>query len=135
MDYSSSNQKVFYFSRTPRMSSSRRISLSSPSTLTSVPPYLPKSTRSPTLTSSFRTVPSSWTLPLPTARTSPSMGFSLAESGMMMPLLLFFDTLDDDAVLKRTDVAHGCVSPDVLGADAGGRGLAAVDCQHSRPET
>src|SRR6202035_877512 len=76
-----------HFSSTPRMSSSRRMRRSSPSTLTSVPPYLPKRTRSPTLTSSFRTVPSSRTLPLPTAMTSPSIGFSFAVSGMMIPPL------------------------------------------------
>ena len=40
-------------------------------------------------TSSLRTVPSSRTLPLPTAITSPSIGFSLAVSGMMIPPLLF----------------------------------------------
>src|SRR5262249_13061214 len=39
-----------HFSRTARMSSSRTMRRSSPSSLTSVPLYLPKSTRSPTFT-------------------------------------------------------------------------------------
>ena len=95
-----------HFSMTPRMSSSRRMRCSSPSIFTSVPEYLPKRTRSPAFTSSLRTVPSSRTLPLPTAMTSPSIGFSLAVSGMMMPalgLLFFLDALDDDAVLQRSN--------------------------------
>ena len=41
---------------TPRMSSSRMMRCSSPSILTSVPLYLPNSTRSPFLTSSVRTL-------------------------------------------------------------------------------
>ena len=52
------------------------------------------------------------TLPLPTAITSPSIGFSLAVSGMMMPPLVFssfVDALDDDAVGERTDF-HGLES-------------------------
>src|SRR5690606_17619335 len=78
-----------HFSITPRMSSSRRMRRSSPSIFTSVPAYLPNSTRSPALTSSFRTLPSSRIFPLPTASTSPSMGFSFAVSGMMIPPLVF----------------------------------------------
>src|SRR5690348_628082 len=60
-------------------------SSSSPSTLTSVPEYLPNSTLSPALTAIGRTLPSSWILPVPTATTSPLIGFSVAVSGMTMP--------------------------------------------------
>src|SRR5437868_4629047 len=78
-----------YFSMTPRMSSSRIIKCSWPSILISVPAYLENSTRSPGLMSRARTFPSSRILPFPTAMTSPSMGFSLAVSGMMMPPFVF----------------------------------------------
>src|SRR6266852_4056283 len=71
--------------RMPRTSSSFMMRYSSPSSLTSLPEYLPKRTRSPALTSSGVFLPSSETLPLPTAMTLPSWGFSLALSGMMMP--------------------------------------------------
>src|SRR5215468_3929913 len=74
-----------YFSSTPRMSSSRRIRWSTPSILISLPEYLPNRMRSPFFTLSGRTLPLSSALPLPTAMTSPSAGFSLAVSGMMMP--------------------------------------------------
>src|SRR5947209_13043752 len=71
------------------MSSSRIIRCSSPSILISVPAYFEKSTRSPALMSRARTFPSSRILPLPTATTWPSIGFSLAVSGMMMPPFVF----------------------------------------------
>src|ERR1039458_8154185 len=74
-----------YFLTMPRTSSSRMMRNSSPSSLISVPEYLPKRMVSPALTSSGNTLPSSFDLPLPTAITSPCCGFSLAESGMMMP--------------------------------------------------
>src|SRR6185436_4746278 len=45
-------------------------------------------TLSPTLTSSAVSRPSSRRLPLPTATTSPCIGFSCAVSGMMMPALV-----------------------------------------------
>src|SRR5260370_11245372 len=81
----SSDVAVFadYFSITPRTSSSRSMRCSSPSILISFPAYLLNSTRSPGLMSSGRTLPFSSTLPLPTAITRPSTGFSLAVSGMM----------------------------------------------------
>src|SRR5215469_15069728 len=69
----------------PMMSDSFMIMSSSPSSLISVPDHLPKSTRSPALTSSGCSLPSSPRAPGPTAITSPSIGFSLAVSGMMMP--------------------------------------------------
>src|SRR5262249_32317158 len=78
-----------YFSTTPRISSSRRMRCSTPLTVISLPAYLPNRIRSPALTASGRTLPSSSTLPVPTATISPSMGFSLAVSGMMMPPLVF----------------------------------------------
>src|SRR5690606_25888226 len=81
-----------HFSMTPRMSSSRRMRCSSPSSLTSVPAYLPNRTRSPVLTLSSMRLPSS-SLPGPTAMTSPSMGFSLAVSGMMIPPLVLSSSL------------------------------------------
>src|SRR5690606_24594515 len=74
-------------SMTAMTSSSRMTSSSSPSTFTSVPPYLPNRILSPTFTSSGRTLPSSWILPLPTATTLPWTGFSVAVSGMMIPPL------------------------------------------------
>src|SRR5262249_34292092 len=77
------------YSITPRTSSSRRMMCSTPSTLISVPAYLPKRIRSPALTSSWTSLPSSRRLPEPTAMTLPSSGRSLAESGMMMPPRVF----------------------------------------------
>src|SRR4029077_17803846 len=70
---------------TAMTSSSRMTTRSSPSTLTSVPLYLPNRILSPTLTSRGRTVPSSRILPLPTAMTFPCTGFSAAVSGITMP--------------------------------------------------
>src|SRR5690606_10765485 len=81
----------------PMMSLSFMISRSSPSSLTSVPDHLPNSTRSPALTSSGVTLPSSERVPEPTATTSPSLGFSLALSGMMMPPAVF-----SSASMRRT---------------------------------
>src|SRR5262249_45482592 len=77
----------YFFSpaSTPSTSSSRRITYSVPSILTSVPLYLPISTRSPFFTSIAMRLPSSVSLPGPTATTSPSCGFSFAVSGMMIP--------------------------------------------------
>src|SRR4029079_1761894 len=80
---------LLYFSMTPRTSSSRRMRCSTPSTLISVPAYLPNRIRSPFFTSSATRVPSSRRLPEPTATTSPSSGRSLALSGMMIPPLVF----------------------------------------------
>ncbi len=77
-----------YYSTIPIMSLSRRIKYSSPSCFTSVPAYFAKSTFCPTLTSSAVRLPLSSTLPGPTARISPSWGFSLAVSGSTMPLLV-----------------------------------------------
>ena len=73
---------------TPRMSLSFMISRSSPSILTSVPDHLPNRMRSPTFTSSAMSLPLSSRAPGPTAMTSPSCGFSLAVSGMMIPPLV-----------------------------------------------
>jgi hypothetical protein len=58
------------------------------SILTSVPDHLPNRMRSPALTSSGTSLPLSSRAPGPTAMTSPSCGFSLAVSGMMMPPLV-----------------------------------------------
>src|SRR5499426_3401397 len=71
------------------MSDSFMIRSSSPSSLTSVPDHLPNRTRSPAFTSSATSLPASSRAPGPTATTSPSCGFSLAVSGMMMPPLVF----------------------------------------------
>src|SRR5215472_15452034 len=76
-------------STTPMMSLSFATTKSSPSILISVPDHFPNSTRSPTLTSSGCSLPSSPREPGPAAMTSPSIGFSLAVSGMMMPPLVF----------------------------------------------
>src|SRR6185437_11076097 len=74
---------------TPMMSDSFMMRSSSPSILTSVPDHLPNSTRSPALTSIGMSLPASSRPPGPTATISPSCGFSLAVSGMMMPPLVF----------------------------------------------
>src|SRR5205823_4226239 len=73
----------------PMMSDSFMMMRSSLSSLTSVPDHLPNSTRSPLLTSSGWILPSSPRAPGPTATTSPSIGFSFAVSGMMMPPVVF----------------------------------------------
>src|SRR5271165_1031792 len=72
----------------PMTSDSFMIISSSPSRRTSVPDHLPNSTRSPALRSSGCTLPSSPRAPGPTAMTSPSIGFSWAVSGMMIPPLV-----------------------------------------------
>src|SRR5262245_58472500 len=74
------------------MSSSRITSSSSPCTFTVCPEYLPNRILSPTFTDIGRTLPSSSSLPVPTATTSPVSGFSAAVSGMTMP----------DAVLRSS---------------------------------
>src|SRR6266446_3389723 len=73
---------------TARMSSEFRILYSLPSSLISVPPYLLTSTRSPFLTSKGTFLPLSSVLPVPSAMMMPSVGFSLALSGMIMPPFL-----------------------------------------------
>src|SRR5208283_599912 len=76
----------YYLSMTARTSRAESTRYSSPPYLTSVPPYLLYSTTSPTLTSiGTRLVPASSKRPGPTARTSPSWGFSLAVSGITSP--------------------------------------------------
>ena len=50
---------------------------------TSVPDHLPNSTRLPAFTSSGTSLPVSSRAPGPRAMTSPSIGFSLAVSGMI----------------------------------------------------
>ena len=79
------------------MSDSFMIRSSSPSSLTSVPDHLPNRMRSPAFTSSARSSPLSFSVPGPTEITSPSCGFSLAVSGMMMPPAVF-----SSAVTRRT---------------------------------
>src|SRR6185312_9524465 len=77
--------KSYLLSMTAMTSSSRMTSNSSPSSLTSVPLYLPNRILSPTFTSRGRTLPSSRILPLPTATIFPWTGFSAAVSGITMP--------------------------------------------------
>src|ERR1700750_1190954 len=75
-----------YLSMTWSASRAESTRSSSPAYFTSVPPYLLYSTTSPTLTSiGTRLVPASSKRPGPTARTSPSWGFSLAVSGVTRP--------------------------------------------------
>src|SRR6202165_1213851 len=95
---------TYYYSTIPIMSLSRRIKYSSPSILISVPAYLAKSTFCPTLTSSAGRLPLSSTLPGPTARISPSCGFSLAVSGNKIPLLV---TVSRDKGLTNTRSPSG----------------------------
>src|SRR5262249_27336036 len=87
-DVFSSPREVYFFfdfSITARISSSRRMTYSSSPSLISEPEYLPIRMRSPALTSIGARLPSSLSLPGPTATTSASCGFSLAVSGMMIP--------------------------------------------------
>src|SRR5690606_35915250 len=70
---------------TAKMSSSCITRYSVPSSLTSVPRYLPSGTLSPSLTLGARTLTLSRTLPSPTATTAPLIGFSVAESGITIP--------------------------------------------------
>ena len=77
---------VTYFSMMASTSRAESTRYSSPEYFTSVPPYLLYSTTSPTFTSiGTRLVPASSKRPGPTARTSPSWGFSLAVSGITSP--------------------------------------------------
>src|SRR5579862_6925799 len=70
------------------MSSSRRMSRSSPSSLNSLPEYLPNRILSPGFTSIGISLPLSSYFPLPTATILPSCGFSLAVSGIIIPPLV-----------------------------------------------
>src|SRR5206468_9064109 len=76
------------YSRMARTSSSRMMRYSFSSSLTSEPEYFPNRILSPAFTSRGIFLPSSLTLPLPTASTLPSCGFSFAVSGMMIPPFL-----------------------------------------------
>ena len=54
----------------------------------------------------------SFSVPGPTAMTSPSCGFSLAVSGMMMPPAVFssaVDAADENAVVQGTEI-HAVLS-------------------------
>src|SRR6202171_1223568 len=74
---------------TASTSFSETIRYSISSSLNSLPAYLAYSTLSPTLSSIGTLVPLSRILPVPTASTMPSWGFSLAVSGSTIPLLVF----------------------------------------------
>src|SRR5438128_12051952 len=76
-------------SMTPRTSSSRITSSSSPLTLTVCPEYLPNSTRSPTLTSIGINLPLSSFLSFPTATISPCSGLLAVASGSSNLLVAF----------------------------------------------
>src|SRR5205809_5643469 len=101
-----------YFLRMPRTSSSRMINSSSPSSLISVPEYLPNRMLSPAFTSRGNTLPSSFDLPLPTESTSPCCGFSFAESGMMMPPILL-----SPSSMRRTRIRSCSGVNDVVAID------------------
>ena len=91
------------------MSLSFMIRNSSPSILTSVPDHLPNSTRSPTLTSIGMSLPASSRPPGPTATTLALLRLLLGGVGnddAAGGLFLGIDALDDDAVVKRTEL-HG----------------------------
>src|SRR5271166_1252603 len=81
----------------PMISDSFMIRSSSPSIFTSVPDHLPNRMRSPAFTSSSCSLPFSSRAPGPTATISPSIGFSFAVSGMMMPPAVL-----SSAVSRRT---------------------------------
>ena len=71
-------------------------------------PFSKQHPRSPALGSTGTSLPLSSRAAGPTATTSPSSGFSLAVSGIMMPprLLLSFNAAYDDAVVQWTEF-HG----------------------------
>ena len=97
-------------SMTAMTSSSRMTSRSSPSTFTSVPQYLPNRILSPTLTSSGTDVAVLQDLAL-AHRNDLALDGLLGRrvSGITMPpaeVRLLFQTLHDDAVMKRTNL-HG----------------------------
>ena len=71
------------------MSDSFIINRSEPSSLTSVPDHFPNKILSPGFTFIALSFPSSVTSPGPTATTSPSLGFSLAVSGIIIPPAVF----------------------------------------------
>ena len=77
--------KWAYFSMTASRSREDSSRYSSPLYFSSVPPYLEKTTVSPSLTPTGVASPLSLVRPGPTATTVASCGFSLAESGMTRP--------------------------------------------------
>src|SRR4051794_24495277 len=95
-----------------RTSRADRTRYSSPAYLTSVPPYLLYRTTSPTLTSTGTRLPLSSTRPGPTARTSPSCGFSLAVSGMTSPEAVVCSA---SRVLTRIRSSSGLMLTDTIG--------------------
>src|SRR5208337_1928314 len=120
-------QAAFFFvalasSITPMTSDSFMVNRSSPSILTSVPDHLPNSTRSPALTSSGTSLPPSSRAPGPTAMTSPSCGFSLAVSGIMIPPFVFSSPSMRRMTTRRTCFVSACnESGDGASADPNGR--------------
>ena len=93
------------YSTTARMSLWRTMVHSSPSTLTSVPEYLLVRTLSPTLTIISTSLPS--TLPPgPTATTSATCGFSLAEPDRIRPPLVVSSS---STILMTTRSARGLI--------------------------
>src|SRR5579872_1080211 len=110
--------RELYFSMTASTSRAESTRYSSPWYLTSVPPYLLYSTTSPTLTSiGTRLAPASSKRPGPTARTSPSWGFSLAVSGITRPDAVVCSassvrtTMRSSSGLRTTLVAVVTISP------------------------
>src|ERR1022692_3050800 len=97
---------------TARTSSEPRILYSLPSSLISVPPYLLTSTRSPFLTSNGTFLPLSSVLPVPSATTTLSIGFSLAVSGIMIPP--FFSSFSSTGS-TRIRSPSGLTFRDILG--------------------
>src|SRR5215469_18014040 len=97
----------YYLSTIASTSRAESTRYSSPWYFTSVPPYLLYSTTSPTFTSiGTRLVPLSSNLPGPTARTSPSWGFSFAVSGRTIPLLV---VVSPDRALTTTRSPNGLI--------------------------
>src|SRR5271166_1923720 len=72
-----------------RLSLNNLSSFRGPPHLTSVPDHLPNRIRSPSFTSRGTSWPCSLRVPGPTASTFPSIGFSCAVSGMMIPPVVF----------------------------------------------
>src|SRR6516162_9148603 len=80
---------MIYFTIFARISVSRRILISRPSTSMSLPAYLPNRTSSPLTTLSVARSPLSRSLPGPVATTRPRCGFCFAVSGSRIPPAVF----------------------------------------------
>src|SRR6185295_2250770 len=118
-------------SMTAKTSSSRMMRNSSPSSLISCPEYFPNRMRSPAFTSSGTRLPSSFDLPAPAAITLPCWGFSLAESGMMIPPTFCSPSSIRETMMRSCNgLTFMLCTPSVVGLGLSvGLALDTCDCQ------